>query len=60
MDKVIFVENDGSSKGSKVIRVSSSNYEQIDEIATKSSLKMSAVANKLISYALKHVDWDKK
>ena len=61
MERIIFKEQDPKSKGPKtaVVRVSRVNYDKVMEISEKAGLSANAVADRMLSFALEHVEWEK-
>ena len=59
MERLVFQEAEKKKNKSTVVRVSLSNYDRILEISDRTDLSAYAVADKLISYALERVEWEK-
>ncbi|NLA52434.1 MAG: hypothetical protein GX860_09995 [Alcaligenaceae bacterium] len=59
MEKITFRENENSRTETMVIRVSEEIYSDIIEISRRTSLPVYAVADRLISFALEHTEWEK-
>ena len=60
MERIIFKEQNPKSKGPKtaVIRVSRENYDKVMEISEKAGLSANVVTDRMLSFALEHVEWE--
>lgn len=60
MERIIFKKKDPKSKGPKtaVIRVSRENYDKVMEISEKAGLSANVVTDRMLSFALEHVEWE--
>ena len=60
MEKMIFKKQDPKSKGPKtaVVRVSRENYDKVMEISEKAGLSANVVTDRMLSFALEHVEWE--
>ena len=61
MEKIIFKKKDPKSKGPKtaVVRVSRVNYDKIMEISKKTGLSANVVTDRMLSFAMEHVEWER-
>ena len=61
MEKMIFKKQDPKSKGPKtaVVRVSRENYDKIMEISEKTGLSANVVTDRMLSFAMEHVEWER-
>ena len=59
VDKVMFREKEHEQGNTNVVRISTDNHSKIMDISDKCGKPASSVANKLLSFALKNVEWEK-
>ena len=60
MEKIVFEESRNKNSKTTAVRVSKENHDRILEISDRSSMTAYAVADKLLTFALDRVEWDKQ